>query len=63
MNYFKHFRAALLTLAVIGGAGAVAAASLTPPQEAQQAATVQVVKAAQPTTIETVTVTGERRAS
>lgn len=63
MSFSQHLRAALLTVAVLGGFGFVSVLSLTPAQTsaASQNLAVQASHQAQP--VETVTVIGNRRAT
>jgi hypothetical protein len=63
MGFSQHLRAALLTVAVLGGFGFVSVLSLAPAQtsSAGQVSAVQASHQEQP--VETVTVIGNRRAT
>ena len=63
MGFSQHLRAALLTVAVLGGFGFVSVLSLAPTQASatSQEMAVQALHQAQP--VETVTVIGNRRAT
>ena len=61
MGFSQHLRAALLTVAVLGGFGFVSVLSLAPTSATSQEMAVQASHQAQP--VETVTVIGNRRAT